>query len=110
MRTLIIIIILLISSIAYSQSISVDYNSVGTVNYRPVIILGFQYDTIPYQLNVYLHNLQTNDLQVIYETQIRTRKWKYKSFNVTTWKTGSYKFIVGFGIDVSREIEFFVWN
>jgi hypothetical protein len=106
----IVSLLLIVSHLAFSQSISIDYKDVGEVNYHKSITLAHQYESIPYTVSIYLWDLQKNETLLLKEEFIKTAHWKYKSFDVTNFKTGSYKFIVGFGKDLSKEIEFFVWN
>lgn len=112
MKINVTIILFLICSSALSQSLSLDYKNVGEVNYHTSITLGHQYDGVngPPMVTIYLLNLQTNETKLLLTEKWESDNWHYHSFDVTGWKTGSYKFIVGFGKDTSEEIEFFVWN
>lgn len=112
MKTTVLIISFLICSSAYSQSLSLDYKNVGEVNYHNSITLGHQFDGItgPPMVTIYLWNIKTNETTHLLTEKWESNNWHYHSFNVTGWKTGSYKFIVGFGKDISKEIGFFVWN
>ena len=110
MKTTVTIILFLIFSNAYSQSLSLDYKNVGEVNYQNSITLGHQFDGTPPMVTIYLLNLRTNETKILLTEKWESDNWHYHSFDVTGWKTGAYKFIVGFGKDTSSEIEFFVWN
>ena len=112
MKTVVIIILFLIFSNVYSQNLSLDYKTVGNVESRNSITLGHQFDGVigPPMVTIYLWDLQTNETKLLLTEKWESDNWDYHSFNVTGWKTGSYKFIVGFGKDSTREIEFFVWN
>lgn len=108
-KTFIIVLLLACNSV-FAQSLKLDYDKVGEVYERRSITLSHQYDSIPYMLSIYLWNKRLNETRLLYENVCWTRKWKYRIFDVTKWSTGNYKFIVGFGKDLSREIEFLVWN
>lgn len=112
MKTTVTIILFLIFSNAYSQSLSLDYKNVGEVNYHNSITLGHQFDAVngPPMVTIYLWDLQSNENIFLLTEKWESDNWHYHSFDVTGWKTGAYKFIVGFGKDTSSEIEFFVWN
>lgn len=112
MKTIVTILLFLISSSAYSQFLSLDYKNAGEVNYHTSITLGHQYDgvNVPPMVTIYLWDLQSNETKLLLTEKWESDNWHYHSFDVNAWKTGSYKFIVGFGKDISREIEFLVWN
>lgn len=112
MKTAGFIILLFIISNANSQSLSIDNTIVGEVNYHNKITLGHQFDGVkgPLMVTIYLWNLQSNETKLLLTEKWELDNWHFHSFEVTEWKTGSYKFIVGFGKDTSKEIEFFVWN
>ena len=110
MKTTGIVILFLIISSVYSQSLKLDYENVGDVNYHNSITLGHQFDSMPPMVTIYLWDLQTNETKLLLTEKWESRHWHYHSFNVSDYKTGTYKFIVGFGKDTSKEIEFFVWN
>lgn len=110
MKTVIVIILFFIISNAYSQSINLNYKNVGETNDHNSITLGHQYDGIPPMVSIYLWDLQTNETKLLLKEKWESDNWHYHSFNVSEWKNGTYKFIVGFGKDTSSEVEFFVWN
>lgn len=112
MKKIGLIIIFFIISDVYSQSLSLDYKNVGEVNYHNTITLGHQFDGVngPPMVAIYLLNLQTNVITHLLTEKWESDNWHYHSFDVTNFKNGTYKFIVGFGKDISREIKFFVWN
>lgn len=110
MKTVLLILIILTSSIAYSQFITVDYSTVGEVKERNHITLGHKNDLGAPMVNIYLWELLKNEKTLLLLEKWDSDNWHYHSFNVTGWKTGSYKFIVGFGMDVERRIDFLVWN
>jgi len=110
MKTMGVIILFLIYSNVYSQSLKLDYKNVGDVNYHNSITIGHQFDGTPPMVTIYLLDLQSNETKLLLEEKWESDNWHYHSFDVSDYKTGSYKFIVGFGKDSSKEIEFFVWN
>lgn len=110
MKTVIVIILFLFISNVYSQSLKLDYKNVGDVNYQNSITLGHQFEGTPPTVTFYLWNLQSNETKLLLTEKWESDNWHYHSFNVSDYKTGSYKFIVGFGKATSKEIEFFVWN
>ena len=110
MKTTVTIILFLICSSAYSQSLSLDYKNVGEVNYHTSITLGHQYDGMPPMVTIYLWNLQSNETTHLLTEKWESDNWHYHSFDVSKYENGSYRFIVGFGKDTSKEIEFIVWN
>jgi hypothetical protein len=107
-----VIILFFVISNVYSQNLSLDYKNVGEVNYHKTITLSHQYDGVngSPMVSIYLWNLQTNKIKLLLTEKWASDNWHYHTFKVTKWKTGSYKFIVGFGKHISREISFFVWN
>ena len=110
MKTVIVIILFLIINNAYSQSLKLDYKNAGDVNYHNSITLGHQYDGIPPMVTIYLWNLQSNETKLLLTEKWESDNWHFHSFDVSNYENGSYKFIVGFGKDTTKEIEFFVWN
>ena len=110
MKTTVTILLFLIFSNAYSQSLSLDYKNVGDVNYHNSITLGHQYDGTPPMVSIYLWNLQSNETTHLLTEKWESDNWHYHSFDVSSYENGSYKFIVGFGKDTTKEIEFLVWN
>lgn len=112
MKTTVTIILFLICSSVYSQSLSLDYKNVGDVNYHTSITLGHQYDGVngPPMVTIYLWDLQSNETKILLTEKWESDNWHYHSFNVSKYENGSYKFIVGFGKDTTKEIEFMVWN
>lgn len=112
MKTVVVIILFFIFSNVYPQNLSLDYKTVGNVESRSSITLGHQFDGVdgPPMVTIYLWDLQSNETKLLLTEKWESDNWDYHSFNVSEWKTGSYKFIVGFGKDSTREIEFFVWN
>ena len=110
MKITVTIILFLICSSAYSQSLSLDYKNVGDVNYHSSIILGHQFDGTSPMVSIYLWNLQSNETTHLLTEKWESNNWHYHSFNVSKYENGSYRFIVGFGKNTSKEIEFFVLN
>lgn len=112
MKTSVVIILFLICSSTYSQSLKLDYKNVGDVNYHNSITLGHQYDGVngPPMVTIYLLNLQTNETKLLLTEKWESDNWHYHSFDVSTYENGLYKFIVGLGKDITKEIEFLVWN
>ena len=112
MKTTGLIILFIIINNAYSQSLKLDYKNVGDIWYHNSITLGHQFDGVnePPMVAIYLWDLKSNETKLLLTEKWESDNWHYHSFNVSGWKTGTYKFIVGFGKDTSEEIEFFVWN
>ena len=112
MKTIGVLILILISNISFAQSLSIDYKNVGEVNYHKTITLGHQFNGVngPPMVTIYLLNLQSNETTHLLTEKWESDNWHYHSFDVTVWKTGSYKFIVGFEKNTTKEMEFFVWN
>ena len=94
MKTVIVIILFLIISNSYSQSLKLDYKNVGDVNYHNSITLGHQFDGTQPMVNIYLWALQTNETKLLTKEKWESDNWHYHSFDVIEWKTESYKFIV----------------
>ncbi len=112
MKTVLVIILFLIFGIVYSQNLSLDYKTVGNVESRNSITLGHKFDGVngPPMVSIYLWDLKSIEIKLLLTEKRESDNWHYHSFDVSGWKTGSYRFIVGFGKDTFEEIEFFVWN
>ena len=112
MKLILTIILFIITSNVYPQSLSLDYKNVGEVNYHNTITLGHQLDGVngPPMVTIYLWDERTTEPRLLLTEKWESDNWHYHSFDVIGWKNGSYRFIVGFGKDTSKEIEFLVWN
>lgn len=112
MKTVLVIILFLIFGNVYSQNLFLDHKTVGNVEFRNSVTLGHQFDGVirPPMVTIYLWDLKSTEPKLLLTEKWESDNWHYHSFDVSGWKTSSYKFIVGFGKDITREIEFFVWN
>lgn len=112
MKSALAILFFLITTGVYSQSLKLDYKYVGNIFYHDYITLAHQFDGVngSPMVTIYLINLQTNEEKLLLTEKWESDNWHYHRFNVSGWKNGLYKFLVGFGKDISKEIDFVVSN
>lgn len=99
-----------LSSLTYSQSLKLDYKSVGDVNNHSSVTVSYKYDSLPYMVSIRLFNTEKNEVQLLKQYLCETKRWRDFTLDVANLKTGTYKFLVGFGKEQEKQIEFFVWN
>ena len=109
-KLILTLIILALSSLTYSQSLKLDFKSVGDMNNHSSVTLSYKYDSLPYMVSIRLFNTEKNEIQLLKEYLCETKRWHDFTLDVTNLKIGTYTFLVGFGKDQEKQIEFFVWN
>lgn len=110
MKTVLLILFILVSNITFSQFLTVDYKTVGDVEGRSYITLGHKNNTDAPMVSIYLWDLREVEMKLLLTEKWESDNWHYHSFDVSKYKSGSYRFVVGFGMHTERQIDFMVWN